>query len=195
MKAEHPAPAMTDHGRAYGAIAIGLHWLVFALIVANWLLGPYMVDLPLSPQKLKYFSWHKWVGVTVFLLAVFRLTWRVSHPPPPLPVSVPRWQRRAARGLHLLLYVLIFAIPISGWLYSSASGVPTVYLGWVQLPDLVGKDKALAELLKQTHIVLNMLLFAIVCVHVAAALKHHFFDRDDVLARMLPFVKRSGERQ
>lgn len=181
---------MIDDRRAYSAVAIGLHWLVFALILANWLLGPYMVGLPLSPPKLKYFSWHKWIGVTVFLFAVFRVAWRLSHPPPPLPASVPAWQCRAAHVSHLLLYLLIFVIPISGWLYSSASGVPTVYLGWIQLPDLVGRDKALAAQLKGVHVALNMLLFAVVCVHAAAALKHHFLDRNDVLARMLPFVKR-----
>jgi cytochrome b561 len=185
---------MSDAHRAYGAVAIGLHWLVFAFITANWLLGPYMVDLPLSPQKLKYFSWHKWIGVTVFLLAVFRVAWRLSHPPPPLPASVAPWQCRAARLSHLLLYLLIFAIPITGWMYSSASGVPTVYLGWVQLPDLVGRDKALAEQLKQAHISLNMVLLAVVFLHVAAALKHHFVDRDDVLARMLPFLGKSSDR-
>jgi len=181
---------LSDHRIAYGAVAIGLHWLVFALIVANWLLGPYMADLPLSPQKLKYFSWHKWIGVTVFVLAVFRIGWRLSHRPPPLPVAVPSWQQRAAHVSHLALYLLLFAIPVSGWLYSSATGVPTVYLGWVQLPDLVGRDKTLAGQLKQTHILLNIVLFTVVLIHVAAALKHHFLDRDEVLARMLPFIRR-----
>ena len=83
------ASGMNEDRHAYSALAIGLHWLVFALVVGNWLLGPYMADLPLSPQKLRYFSWHKWIGVTVFLLAVFRLAWRVSHRPPPLPVAMP----------------------------------------------------------------------------------------------------------
>ncbi len=186
---------MNENRHAYSALAIGLHWLVFVFVIANWLLGPYMADLPLSPQKLKYFSWHKWIGVTVFLLAVFRVGWRLSHSPPPLPVSVPSWQRHLAQASHLMLYLLIFAVPVTGWLYSSASGVPTVYLGWVQLPDLVGRDKALAELLKQAHIILNMALVALVFVHVAAAFKHHFVDHDDVLARMLPFLGRSRDRQ
>lgn len=185
---------MTDDRRAYSAVSIGLHWTVFILIIAAWSLGLYMVDLPLSPQKLKYFSWHKWIGVTIFFLAVFRAVSRLVHPPPPLPASVPPWQRMAEGVSHVLLYLLIFVVPVSGWLYSSASGVPTVYLGWIQLPDLVEKDKALAELLKQTHILLNTVLFAIVCIHAAAALKHHFLDRDDVLARMLPFLKRGDGR-
>ena len=195
MKEHSGAPVMNQNRHPYSALAIGLHWLVFVFVIANWLLGPYMADLPLSPQKLKYFSWHKWIGVTVFLLAVFRLAWRLFHPPPPLSVSVPPWQRHLAQASHLILYLLIFAVPVTGWLYSSASGVPTVYLGWVQLPDLVGRDKALAELLKQAHIFLNMTLLAVVLVHVAAAFKHHFIDHDDVLARMLPFLGAGRDRR
>lgn len=195
MNEHSRASGMNEDRHAYSVLAIALHWLVFALVVGNWLLGPYMADLPLSPQKLRYFSWHKWIGVTVFLLAVFRLAWRVSYRPPPLPVAMPRWQRHLARASHFALYLLILAIPVSGWLYSSATGVPTVYLGWVQLPDLVGRDKALAEFLKQVHIVLNTTLLAVVVIHVAAALKHHFVDHDEVLVRMLPFLGRSGDRQ
>jgi len=180
---------MAATGRTrYTGMAIGLHWIVVALIAAAWALGLTMVDLPLSPQKLRVYSWHKWTGVTIFLLALARLAWRAAHRPPALPVSMPAWQSRAAAASHALLYALLLAIPLSGWLFSSASGVPVVYLGLVQLPDLVGRDKALAELLKQVHVVLNCALFVTACVHVAAALKHHFLDRDDVLTRMLPFV-------
>jgi len=182
--------------RRYTTTAIGLHWIVVALIGAAWALGLTMVDLPLSPQKLKVYSWHKWIGVTIFLVALARLAWRAVHPAPAMPPSMPAWQIRAAAASHALLYALILAIPLSGWLFSSASGVPVVYLGLVQLPDLVGRDKALAGLLKQVHVVLNWTLFVTACIHVAAALKHHFVDRDDVLARILPFVspRRKGEK-
>jgi cytochrome b561 len=186
---------MQDSQTTYGAFAICLHWLVFALIITNWLLGPYMVDLALSPHKLKVFSWHKWVGVTVFLLAALRLAWRAGHPAPPLPPHTPVWQRAATTLSHFLLYLLMFAVPLSGWLYSSATGVPTVYLGLLQLPDLVTKSKELAALLKTVHISLNITLFALVCIHAAAALKHHFVDRDDVLARMLPFLARRARQR
>lgn len=180
----------------YTGMAIGLHWIVVALIVAAWALGLTMVDLPLSPQKLKTYSWHKWTGVTVFLLMLARLAWRAAHRPPALPIAMPAWQLRAAAASHALLYTLLLAIPLSGWLFSSASGVPVVYLGLVQLPDLVGRDKALAEILKQLHVILNWTLFVTICIHIAAALKHHFVDRDDVLARMLPFLspRQSGEK-
>jgi cytochrome b561 len=170
----------------YGAVAIALHWLVAAAIFATFPLGLYMADLPLSPRKLTLVSYHKWIGVTVLALMSLRLAWRLTHRPPPLPLTMPAWQRRAATLAHWMLYVLLLAIPLSGWLYSSAVGVPTVYLGLWQLPDLVGKDKALAEALKLAHKSLNFTLLALVVVHVAAAIKHHFVDRDRLLARMLP---------
>ena len=173
----------------YTITAIVLHWLTFALIACGFSLALYMVDLPLSPSKLKYFSWHKWIGVTVFLLALARIAWRLTHRPPALPQDIPRWQQRAATANHVLLYALIVIIPISGWLYSSAAGVPTVYFGVLPLPDLVTRDKALAAQLKWAHITLNYTLLAVVFAHVAAAIKHHFVERDDVLRRMLPCVK------
>lgn len=184
------SPAASAH---YTRTAIALHWLIFVLIACGFTLAVYMVDLPLSPQKLKYFSWHKWIGVTVFLAALVRVAWRLTHPAPSLPATMPRWEQRAAAMGHAALYVLIVIIPITGWLYSSATGVPTVYLGLVQLPDLVPKDKPLAAQLKLVHISLNYTLFVIVCIHAAAALKHHFVDRDEVLGRMLPFVKLHGK--
>ena len=155
------------------------------------MLAVYMTGLPLSPQKLKYYSWHKWLGVTIFLLAVVRVAWRLFHPAPP-PAPMPDWQRHAAAASHALLYVLILLIPITGWIYSSADGLQTVYLGLVPLPDLVGKDKALAELLRFIHVMLNYAMLALVIIHAGASVKHHFVDRDDVLVRMLPFVKLHG---
>jgi cytochrome b561 len=170
----------------YTGTAIALHWLTFAFIACGFALAVYMVDLPISPQKLKYFAWHKWIGVSVFLLALFRLAWRLTHGAPALPADVPQWQQRAAGTLHGMLYALIVIIPLTGWLYSSAAGVPTVYLGIAQLPDLVTKDKALAEQLKSVHVTLNYTLLLLIVMHVAAALKHHFIVRNDVLRRMLP---------
>jgi cytochrome b561 len=102
---------------------------------------------------------------------------------------MPRWQRVAAAANHVLLYALLLMIPVSGWLMSSASGVPVVYLGLIPLPDLVGKDKALADQLKLAHEALNWTLIALIVLHVAAALKHHFVERDEVLPSMLPLIK------
>ena len=180
---------MTSSQTRYSATAIAFHWLIFALIASGFALALYMTGLPLSPQKLKYISWHKWIGVTVFILAIARLCWRLAHPAPPLPGTVPRWQRGVANAIHMLLYALIIAIPITGWLMSSASGVPTVYLGLVELPNPLARNKELAEFLKSMHALLNYTLLALVILHVAAALKHQLVDRDEVLSRMLPLVK------
>ncbi len=169
----------------YDGAAIALHWVTAVLIVANLLLGLSMVPLPISPRKLQWYLWHKTIGVTIFALTSLRLAWRARRPHPE-PVPMPRWQRRAAAASHAMLYVLLLVIPVSGWLYSSATGVQVVYLGVVPLPNLVGKDKALGDALRVVHVALNSMLFAVVSVHVAAALKHHFVDRDSALARMLP---------
>lgn len=170
----------------YGAAAKGLHWLMALLIAGLVALGLYMHELPLSPQKLQLYSWHKWAGVSVFVLLLVRVAIRIAFPPPPLPAGMSRGQQLAAHAGHLALYLLMLAIPVSGWLMSSAKGFQTVWFGVLPLPDLVGKDNALGELLAEVHEVLSWTLVALVVIHATAALKHHFIDRDDVLARMLP---------
>jgi len=157
------------------------------------MVGIYMHELPLSPWKLQIYSWHKWAGVTAFLLVLARLAWRFTHRPPALPAAMPASARLAAHAGHALLYALMIAIPLSGWLMSSAKGFQTVYFGVLPIPDLLHKDKALGDLLLSVHHTLNLVLAATVVGHAAAALKHHFIDRDDVLARMLPTRFRSPE--
>ena len=172
----------------YTTTAITLHWLVALGILGAFSLGLYMQDLPLSPAKLKLYSYHKWAGVTIFLLVLVRLGWRITHPAPPLPLSVPAWQRRLAAGAHHLLYVLLVCIPLSGWLMSSAKGFQTVWFGVLPLPDLLPKDKALGDALAGLHQFLNLSMAALVTVHVAAAIRHHLHGGDAVLSRMLPFL-------
>jgi cytochrome b561 len=172
----------------YSATAIALHWLTAGLIVTGFTLGLSMVGLPFGRQKLQWYAWHKWVGITVWLITCGRLAWRWTHPAPPME-PMPRWQRDAAAVSHAFLYGLLLVIPISGWLYSSAAGVQVVYLGLVPLPDLVSKDRPLADALRTVHVTLNFTLLTLVCIHSAAALKHHFVDRDAVLTRMLPWSR------
>ncbi len=179
---------MSDAAR-YTPVAISLHWLIALLIFAGWGLGFYMADLPLSPAKLRYYSWHKWMGVTTFILAVLRVGWLATHSAPRLPHAIPPWQTRTARVTHFVLYLLMFVIPLSGWLMSSAKGVPTVYFGVLPIPDLIGKDKAMGDVLVVVHQSLAFGLAALVSLHVAAAIKHHFMDRDGVMGRMVPFLK------
>lgn len=180
---------MTPTSR-YTATAIHLHWLVALALIGTFSLGLYMHELPLSPTKLKLYSWHKWAGVTIFLLVLVRLAWRLGHRPPELPAGMPAWQRQASAWVHGLLYLLMFAVPLSGWLMSSAKGFQTVWFGVLPLPDLVGKNESLGELLETAHKLLNLTLASLVGLHVAAALKHHFIDRDDVLRRMSLFSPR-----
>lgn len=170
----------------YTPVAMGLHWLIAFIILATLSLGLYMSDLPLSPTKLRYYSWHKWAGVTVFLLVVVRALWRFTHVPPPTNAAMPSWQHALARYGHGALYVLMFAISITGWLMSSAKGFQTVYFGVIPLPDLLDKNKELGEFLNLVHKALNYALVVVLAGHIAAALKHHLLDKDDILLRMLP---------
>lgn len=175
---------------SYTRTAIVLHWLVAIAIITTFGVGLYMHDLPLSPDKLKIYSWHKWAGVTIFALVLFRLFWRFAHRPPAAPAGMPAWQHATAEYAHYLLYALMVAVPLSGWLMSSAKGFQTVYFGVLPLPDLLAKNKELGEVLTGVHKWLNFTLAGLVVIHVGAALKHHFFDRDTVLARMLPFIRK-----
>ncbi len=174
---------MTASNR-YSTPAIALHWLIALLIFVAFPLGVYMHELPLSPDKLKLYSYHKWIGVSVFLLVAIRLGWRLTHTPPALPDGIAAWQRRASAVVHGLLYLLMIAIPLSGWLMSSAKGFQTVWFGVLPLPDLIGKNRELGELLAEVHEALNFTLLALVILHVGAALKHHFIERQPFLQRM-----------
>ncbi|WP_109476506.1 cytochrome b [Paraburkholderia sp. C35] len=189
---------MTSHAPSQGAskplrysrTAIALHWLIALLIICGFYLGWIMTDIPgFTPTKLKYVSWHKWIGVTVFVLAVLRVIWRATHAAPSMPAEMPVWQKAAARATHDLLYMLMFAIPLTGYFFSSAAGVQVVYLGVLPLPTVIGPDQALKAVLRTTHIALNYTLLVLVAMHVLAALKHHFVERDGLLARMIPFLK------
>ncbi|HEY6897568.1 MAG TPA: cytochrome b [Rhodocyclaceae bacterium] len=177
--------------KRYTTTAIALHWLMFLLLLGLAGVGLYMHDLPLSPWKLKIFSWHKWAGITAFLLVALRLAWRLFHRPPALPATMHPLLQRAAHAGHALLYLLMFAIPLSGWLMSSAKGFQTVYFGVLPLPDLLDKNKELGDLLVEVHQALNLALALVVAGHAGAALKHHLIDRDDVLTRMLPFSRKN----
>lgn len=172
----------------YTRTAITLHGAMALLIVAGFCLGLYMVGLPLSPLKLQLYSYHKWIGVTIAALLLPRIVWRGLHAPPPLPAGMPAWEQAVAHASHLLLYLLMASVPVSGWLMSSAKGVTTVYFGLWPLPDVVARNEALGLFLEALHRILNYALLSLVCLHVAAALKHHFIDRNGVLGRMFRFT-------
>jgi cytochrome b561 len=170
----------------YGNTAILFHWLLAALIIATWCFGAYMHDLPFSPMRVKQFNWHKWVGITILGLSALRLLWRLSHRPPALPSQMSSWQQTASHLTHLALYVLFFATPLAGWAYSSAAGFQVVLYGVLPLPDWVPVSKDLADTLKGVHKFCSFSLAGFVVLHILAALKHQFIDRDALLRRMTP---------
>ncbi len=176
---------MSPASTRYSLIAIAFHWLLALAIIGAFSVGWYMSDLPFSMTRLKLFNWHKWTGVTILALSALRLLWRLGHKPP-ADLPMPAWQALAAHATHWLLYIAFFAVPLSGWAYSSAAGFPIVWFGLIPLPDLVGPDKALAETLKSVHHVLAWGLGLLVLAHIGAALKHQFIDRDGLIRRMLP---------
>lgn len=180
----------TVHSSRYTRTAITLHWVLGLALVGVFGFGLYMTGLPFSPQRLKLYNWHKWAGMTLLALSLVRLAWRWSHRPPPLPAHIeramPAWQRWAHHGTHHALYALFLLVPLLGWAYSSAAGFPIVWLGVLALPDWVPVHQGLAEVLKPLHKLSALALAGLALVHIAAALKHHWVDRDGLLARMLP---------
>lgn len=163
-----------------------MHWLIALLIVVAFALGSVMTDMKISPAKLQYYSWHKWLGVTVLALVAVRLLVRLLSGAPPHPASMPAWQRRAADLTHIALYLLMFTVPLSGYFYTLAAGYPVVYLGLFELPLLIGPNPALKPILKEVHELLTNLMLLLVLVHIAAAFKHQIVDKDGIFKRILP---------
>src|SRR5690606_35215423 len=170
----------------YTLPAIFLHWFMALGLVGTFALGFYMEGLPFSPDNLKLIAWHKWAGISLLGLIAVRLVWRLTHPAPSLPSSMSASAKFAAHLGHWLLYGLMVAIPLTGWLASSAQGVSVVWLGMWQLPDLLAKDPELGTWLQDVHMVLNYVLAVGVIGHVAAALHHQFVRKDGLLRRMWP---------
>ncbi len=180
-------PAAAPH---YTRVAIALHWLLALVIIGLFGVGVYMTDLPFSPWRLKLYNWHKWAGVSLLVVSALRLAWRLTHQPPELPDAItramPAWQTRAHHATHHLMYVLFFAVPLLGWAYSSAAGFPIVWFGQIALPDLLAANKEMAELIKPLHKLSALALMGLAALHIGAALKHQWIDRDGLLLRMLP---------
>jgi cytochrome b561 len=174
----------------FGVVAKAFHWLTLALLIGSFTLAITMTDLPLSPRKLQLYSWHKWVGVTVFLVTILRIGWRLANPVPQQPTGVPRWQRRLAGMSHSTLYAMLIIMPLTGWVMSSALNLPVVYLGIIYIPSPFGVNPALGEAMKIVHATLAVILLILVAAHMAAALYHHIILRDDILRRMLPWRSR-----
>ena len=183
----------------YGAVAMTLHWLLAALILFMLGLGLVMTSLEeTDPRTFPLFQLHKSIGLTILILSFVRLGWRLANPAPALPTGMNPWEHFAARGVHALFYVLMIAIPLMGWATVSSAplAVPTMWFGlfeWPHIPflaDLPRTEKRMIEgPLATTHAILALSMLGLVALHAAAALKHQFRDRDDVLKRMLPWTK------
>lgn len=180
------AMQLKNDAQRYGALAQGLHWVIAALVVGMFLVGWYMEGLPLSPDKIKIYNLHKSFGVMILALMTLRLIWRLISPAPPLPANMPGHERAAATASHALLYLLILTQPMVGILHSNAANFPVVVFGLFTLPALTGPSEALKNALGAAHFWIAWAILGLVCLHVSAALRHHFLLKDDILRRMLP---------
>ncbi|MBX3713522.1 MAG: cytochrome b [Lysobacter sp.] len=170
----------------WGGVSQCLHWATVVLIVAIAYIGLTMGDLPNGPDKIRTYALHKSIGLTILALVALRVLWRLAAGAPrPVPGS-PRWQERIASLTHFGIYVLLFAIPISGWVMNSAAGYPLQWFGLFNLPAIAGKSQELREAAKEAHELMFWLLALMVVAHAGAAFYHHLFQQDATLARMLP---------
>lgn len=180
----------------WGSLSIALHWTIAVLVLLVQVpVGITMLAMDPGGDQDVAFNIHKTTGIVIFVLAAIRLTWRWANPVPALPADLPSWQRRAARASHTALYLLLFAMPISGFLYTAMGGFPVPFFMLVDLGPLVPLNETAADAFRTMHLTLQWLLYATVLLHVAAALKHHFVHRDAILLRMLSPTAGAGRTQ
>lgn len=175
---------LTNTQNSYGLVAILLHWIMALLIIGLLVIGLYMVRLPVSLQKLKLYGWHKEYGLLVLWLFILRISWRLATITP-LLTGLTTFERVAARSVHWAFYLFMFAMPVTGWVITSAAGLPASFFGLFILPDLVSPNAAIMHTFQQIHAWLGYALIAVIVLHTSAALKHHFINKDDILRRML----------
>jgi cytochrome b561 len=183
--------ALRNTRERWGSLAMAFHWAIVILILTQFVLANMAEGLPLGMAKLATLARHKSVGITILGLAMLRLGWRISNRgnSPPLPADLKGYERFLAHLTHEGLYLLLFALPLSGWAMSSAKNYPVSWFRLVTLPDLVRPDEGLFEVLKTTHGILAGTLVALATLHILAAFQHHFIRKDNVLLRMLPFFR------
>ena len=190
-----PATTINAPGR-YTTVAVTLHWLIAILIIGQLAGGLYMHNLPATTWKFELYQWHKSFGILVLLLSLARLGWRLTHKAPALPGGMKSWEKLAARFTHVAFYFLIIAVPLAGWLMVSASpyDLPTVLFKLIPWPHVPGipQDAALEGIFKELHEYMAFAIIGLLVLHVGAALKHHFINRDGVLTRMVPILSKKG---
>lgn len=184
------SPSTLSSNPAYSSVAIALHWLIALAVFVIVPLGAYMHDLPLSPSKLQLYSYHKSLGACILVLMLLRLVWRKTHQPPALPATMSAREQKIAHGIAHGMYFFLFTSPLTGWLMSSFFGKTVVVFGLLPLPDLVSPNESLGELFTTLHMISNFTLATLISLHILASLKHHFIDKDGVMARMVPWLGR-----
>ncbi len=171
--------------QTYGIIAKTFHWLMALLIITLLAVGFIMADMENSPDRFKLIGLHKEIGIIVLGLVVLRLGWKILDVSPLLP-DIGRLAQFGAKAVHSMLYALMFAMPLTGWLMSSAAGFPISMFGWFVMPNLIDPDKEFGKYMRELHGVFAWTLIGLIVLHLGAALIHHFYYRDNILRRMLP---------
>lgn len=179
---------LRNTAEAYGSLSKFLHWAIVLLILPQYFLVEAAEELPQGLARLELMTWHKSLGMLVLLLAVARIAWKAMNKGWPGPIGN-AWQRKAAAAGHGLLYLLILAQPLTGWIMSSSANYPVTLFGWLQFPAIVGENHDLHEAMEEVHEVLFTAMLTVAAIHVAAACYHHFVLKDGVLRRMLPFAR------
>lgn len=183
---------MKNSDERWGGVSLGLHWLTFVLVAGMGAIGLWMTDLATSPLKIQVYALHKSFGLTVFALSLLRMGWRLfAGVPKPVP-GTPRWQQEIANITHGGLYALLLAIPLTGWWFNSTAGFPLRWFGLFHLPAIASFNPSVKQFARDLHETLFYVLAALVALHAAAALYHHYFQRDRTLVRMWPWMKSPG---
>lgn len=185
---------MFNSADVYGWLAKAFHWLTALAIVGMFPFAWWMTELKLGPQMFEMYGLHKSVGILIFALTVLRLGWRFVNPKPRF-LGGPSWQRWVSDSVHYGLYGCLIALPVIGLLHSNAANFPVSVFGLVTMPQLIEANRALVEPLQEAHEIAGIVLLVLFGLHVAGALKHHLFDRDPTLRRMLPFVSHPSSSQ
>ncbi len=178
----------------YGSIAKFFHWTVAFAVIGLLIVGFIMGNVQDKALKMQIYNVHKLIGLAVLVLMLLRLVWRLINVQPGYPAAVPKWERKAARGVHDLLYLALIVMPLSGWMMSTAAGRPPHLGSWLLAMPGIEVNKELAHYFNTLHGILAWIIPAVLIIHIAAAVKHHWFDKNEVLIRMLPFAKHPAEK-
>ena len=177
---------LRNTANSYGAVAKFLHWGIVILIIAQYVLAEAAEELEDGPDKFATIANHKSVGMLILLLMLARIGWKLANRGLPQPLPMARPQQIAAAAGHGILYLLLLALPLSGWLMSSAAGYPPAFFGLFEFPSLVGASHDLTETLEEVHETLFNAVVVVAVLHALAAVFHHVWLKDDTLRRMLP---------